>query len=545
MSGEFLRPRPTPGARDRFPPIVETPAVLFVDDEPLVRRTVQRTLWRDGFVVHLAENAHDALAKLESGELAVQVVVSDLMMPGMDGITFLALVRERWPRLQRMLLTASDETDKIQRAINEAGVHRFVHKPWEPAMLFATVRDCVEQWAVLAERDRLQEITNKQNEALLSLTHELEHKVQQRTADLERASRDWRRTFDSIADPLTIVDGKLRIKRANTAVAQHAREDIRRIVGRRCHEVLFGRPDPCEGCPLAQGETGEESIRLTDARNGRQWRVTTWPLHDSDPEDRDEGMSVCHYEDITDQVALQQQVISLEKMAAIGELAGCVAHELNNPLTAISSFTQIMQRMVGGNEDLKAFTTDILEAAQRCTKIVQSLLDYARPSPAADAFIDVDIGQVLTGCLRLAEVQPMVRRGHLKFATRVPSDLWRVRGNPDALKSVYLNLINNAIQAMSGEGTLSIDAENVAADRVVRVRVSDTGPGVPDALMHKIFEPFFTTKAKNEGGTGLGLAIVAKEIRTHGGDISVENLAEGGACFEVNLPAIVPQQEET
>jgi signal transduction histidine kinase len=231
-------------------------------------------------------------------------------------------------------------------------------------------------------------------------------------------------------------------------------------------------------------------------------------------------------------------------MAAIGELAGCVAHELNNPLTAITSFTQIMQRMVGGNEDLRSFTTDILESAQRCTKIVQSLLDYARPSPAADAFLDVDLAQVITKCLRLAEVQPMARHGRLKFEIRLAPDLWAARGNPDALKSVYLNLINNAIQAMHGEGTLSLEAENVPAERVVRVRVCDTGPGVPDALMHKIFEPFFTTKAKNEGGTGLGLAIVAKEVRTHGGEISVENLADGGACFEVNLPAIVPQQEE-
>jgi two-component system NtrC family sensor kinase len=543
MSGEFLRPWPTPGGRE-FPPIVETPAVLFVDDELLVRRTVQRTLFRDGFVVHLAESAREALAKLESGEIDVQVVVSDLMMPGMDGIAFLAIVRERWPRLQRMLLTASDEADKIQRAINEAGVHRFVHKPWEPPVLPATVRDCVEQWALLAERDRLQEITNRQNEALLSLTQELENKVQQRTVDLERASRDWRRTFDSIADPLTIVDGKLRIKRANTAVAHHAREDIRRIVGRRCHEVMFGRPEPCEGCPLAAGQVGEQSFDLADARNGREWRVTTWPLHDSDPENGDEGASVCHYEDVTERVALQKQMIALEKLAAIGELAGCVAHELNNPLTAITSFTQIMRRMVGGNADLETFTVDILESAQRCTKIVQSLLDFARGGPAAYAFMEVDVNQVVTGCLRLAELQPMARRGHLKFETRLPVDLWRVRGNPDALKSVFLNLINNAIQAMHGEGTLTVEAENVSAERAVRVRVSDTGPGVPDALMHKIFEPFFTTKAKNEGGTGLGLAIVAKEIRTHGGEITVENLAERGACFEVNLPAIVPHQEE-
>lgn len=546
---EVYSPRAT--RRDRFPPIVGTPSILCVDDEMNVRKALQRTLSREGLIVHLAESAQQALEMLESGEPVVQVVVSDLRMPGMDGIDFLARVRERWPRLQRIMLTAWGDADLIQKAINVAGVHRFHTKPWEMPTFFDTVMECIDQWAVAAERDRLEEITNQQNEALLTLTQELESKVAQRTADLERANQAWRRTFDSIADPLTIVDRKLRIKRANAAVAETARADVRHVIGRRCHDVLFGLPRTCPGCPLA-GPDGEiqaprerRSIEFTDPRDARQWRVTTWPLHEADRLDPDEGASVCHYEDITQAVALQRQVITLEKMAAIGELAGCVAHELNNPLTAILSFSQVMQRMTGGNDDLQSFNQEVIESAQRCSKIVQSLLDFARPSPAADAFLEVDLGPILTGCLRLAEVQPMARKGHLRLVSEMPPDLWHVTGNPDALKSVFLNLINNAIQAMSGEGELRIEAETVPEERRVRVRISDTGPGIPAAHMRKIFEPFFTTKAKNAGGTGLGLAIVAKEVRSHGGVVAVENLPNGGACFEVELPAIVPHQEVT
>jgi two-component system NtrC family sensor kinase len=467
----------------------------------------------------------------------------------MQGVEFLGIVRERWPRLQRMLLTAFEESELFLRAINVAGVHRFQKKPWDHENLCATIRECIEQWAVQAERDRLQEITDRQNEALLSLTQELENKVASRTADLERASRAWRRTFDSIADPLMLVDTKLRIKRANLAVATAAREDIRRIIGRRCHEVLFGRPEPCPGCPLMR-ENGVQapeepvSAELSDPRHGRQWRVTTWPLHETDRGDLDEGVSICHYEDITEATALQRQVIALEKMAAIGQLAGCVAHELNNPLTGILTFSQVLHRMMAQNADVQGLATEIQESATRCQKIVRSLLDYARPSPAADAFIDVDLAEVIRGCIRLAELQPTASRGRVRFEVELPAGLSEVRGNPDALKSVFLNLINNAIQAMHGEGELRVQGENVPAERTVRVRVMDTGPGIPEANLKKIFEPFFTTKAKNEGGTGLGLAIVAKEIRTHGGEISVENLPEGGACFEVILPASAPQQGE-
>jgi two-component system NtrC family sensor kinase len=112
-----------------------------------------------------------------------------------------------------------------------------------------------------------------------------------------------------------------------------------------------------------------------------------------------------------------------------------------------------------------------------------------------------------------------------------------VRGNVDALKSVFLNLINNAVQAMSTGGTLSVHAHIGPDQRRVRVVVSDTGPGIPPHLRERVFEPFFTTKAANKSGTGLGLAIVRNVVKDHEGTITLDASPEGGARFTIDLPA--------
>ena len=515
------------------PSIIDfTPTLLVVDDEAYICTALKRIFERANVTVHTAFSAEEGLERL--AEVDAQVVVSDFMMPGHDGAWFLSQVRARWPRIQRILLTAGGraQVDDLQRAINDGGVQRFLTKPWSNEGLVATVRECFDQWRALAERDRLLELLEETNRSL-------EAKVQTRTVDLQRASLAWRRTFDTISDPLTLVDTSMRIGRANMAAANAAGTEIRDLIGRTCHQALFGRDAPCGGCPIVAAAHRPEpgtAVEIGEDTNGRLWRVTAWPSAEPEAGPDGETFSVCQYEDVTRERALQRQVILLEKVAAIGELAGCVAHELNNPLTGILMFSQVLSREADmGAEEVQSLAGEIESAADRCKHIVQALLDFARPGASME-FRPVDLREVIESCLRLVSVSQKAARD-MTFDVQLDVAGLLVRGNVDALKSVFLNLINNAVQAMSTGGTLSVHAHVGQDQRRVRVVVTDTGPGIPQHLRERVFEPFFTTKAANKSGTGLGLAIVRNVVKDHEGTITLDASPEGGARFTIDLPA--------
>ncbi|MFN3199726.1 MAG: response regulator [Bradymonadia bacterium] len=518
------------------------PRILVVDDEPPICRALRRFLRMDGFEVLEAHSGRAALKLLAEHEEEVQVIISDLNMPGgMDGIEFLRTVRDEYPRARRILLTAFGDLNLMERAINESGVHRFMPKPWDSEVMRTTIKESVEQWQALNEREEMAALVKRQRDALEGLTEELKEQVSRRTELLENVTRRWRQTLDSINDPLTLIDRDYRIQRANKAAARWAGADIRALNGQKCHRVLFGHESPCSGCPMGRTDEAlrdaEEAVEIADARTGQLWAVSSWPL---DAEmDSEMGQYVCHYRDITASKALERRVIMSEKMAAVGELSGCVAHELNNPLTGILSFSQILGRKVRDDDKLAGMTRDIEEQARRCKHIVQSLLDFARPGATPASKSAIDLHDLIENCAYMANL-----KGGVVFNFEGPEDLWPVWGNSDSLKSVFLNLFNNAVHAMEGagkvQGQIRVVADNHSArpgeGRTVHLRVMDDGPGIPTTLREQVFAPFFTTKAENKSGTGLGLSIVKNVIEDHGGSVNLIDGPSGGACFDIKLP---------
>ncbi|MBU0553685.1 PAS domain-containing protein [Myxococcota bacterium] len=346
---------------------------------------------------------------------------------------------------------------------------------------------------------------------------------------LERATRMWRLTVDTIDEPIILINPHFELQRTNLAAARLAGAGVKALLGRRCHEALFARATPCEGCPLS-AEGGDDGVQRVEIERGeRAWAVSAWRFE----EEGEAATAVCHYHEITEARALQRRLLLYTKLAAVGELAGVVAHELNNPLTGILTFSQILRRGGLPSGAVEGLATDIEEAAQRCSRIVQSLLDYARPTGDAAPYAMVELDPLIETCVRLNELQISAHQG-LKFEASW-AGLGSIWGNADALKSLVLNLLNNAAQALNKQGHISLSATRSGDD--IEIRVSDDGPGIPAALRERIFEPFFTTKAKNKGGTGLGLSIVRNVVDAHGGRVHVEASPQGGACFIVALPA--------
>jgi two-component system NtrC family sensor kinase len=226
----------------------------------------------------------------------------------------------------------------------------------------------------------------------------------------------------------------------------------------------------------------------------------------------------------------QEQLLQSEKMSAIGQLISGVAHELNNPLTAILGYAQLLQ---GSRLDDRSaeYVTKLFKQAQRTHRVVQNLLSFARQHKPQKQ--EVDLRRVLEETLTLSEYDLKVNNITLK--REIPKALPAVTGDSHQLEQVFLNIINNAIDAMGeGRGRGSLKVRVAQKDSFVCVEFEDNGPGIKDP--GKIFDPFFTTKLVGKG-TGLGLSICYGIVKEHLGEISARNLPEGGATIEVRLPA--------
>jgi len=232
--------------------------------------------------------------------------------------------------------------------------------------------------------------------------------------------------------------------------------------------------------------------------------------------------------------ATQAQLIQSEKLSAIGQLIAGVAHELNNPLTAVMGYTQLLQADDSIDEETRHDLGKIYLQAQRAAKIVQNLLTFARQHKAERQF--VDINEILQRTLELRTYQ--LRVDNIEVVTHLADRVLGAMADPNQLQQVFLNLINNAQDAMTEhqkQGKLTIATE--AQGGKIRIIFTDTGPGLaPEAQQH-LFEPFFTTKEVGKG-TGLGLSICFGIISQHGGVITAESELGKGATFIVELPLV-------
>jgi hypothetical protein len=236
------------------------------------------------------------------------------------------------------------------------------------------------------------------------------------------------------------------------------------------------------------------------------------------------------FEDVTSRVELETQLQLREKMASLGLLAAGVAHEVNTPLTGISSFTQMLLDQSPEGDPRTALLEKIERQTERASKIVNNLLNFARQGRAS--FVPVQLNAVVRDVLSLLEHQ--LTRARVKVRLDLSESLPEVPGDENKLQQVFLNLILNAQDAMSSGGWLSIRTSLLRDE--VAVVVSDTGQGISQEDIKRIYDPFFTTKRAGASGTGLGLSITYGIIQEHSGQIQVESSVGQGTSFQIRLP---------
>ncbi len=236
----------------------------------------------------------------------------------------------------------------------------------------------------------------------------------------------------------------------------------------------------------------------------------------------------------TELTTAQEQLIRSARLAAVGRLSAGVAHEIGNPLAAIRGLLDLMQMGDLDREEEKEFLGRIQRETERIHHTIRDLLDFARnePSQTGEVKSSADLASVVSDTIKLIDRQNRFRE--IDLALDLDEQLPRVRGDHERLRQLLLNLLFNAADALGGRGRIEVHASD--GDGMVRLTVLDDGPGIDEEIIEQIFDPFVTSKAPGQG-TGLGLAVCHTIVEQLGGSIEAENREQGGAAFEVWLPA--------
>jgi len=375
--------------------------------------------------------------------------------------------------------------------------------------------------------------------ASFELSEDLASEVAARTREIESQRRFTSKIIDSLPVGLYVIDREYRIQAWNRKRETGTRGlDRGEVLGRTVFEVLHRQPRVLLkrefDRAFSTGQMEQMETESTASGDVRNYRVTKIPmrLHDED---------VSHVitigEDITDWKRAQQQVSHSEKLAAVGQLAAGVMHEINNPLATIGACVEALTlraenlspvEQQGVDEYLRIIESELA----RCKSIVDGLLDFSRPKARVKK--PADLNQVVEDALFL--VKHHSRFKAITLERDLAADLPEIQANAEQLIQVFLSLLLNAIDAMEGKGVLTVrtSRSHERPDEVV-VELTDTGMGIPREDIAKIFEPFYTTKLPGQG-TGLGLSICYGIVQEHGGRIQVDSQLGQGSVFRVVLP---------
>lgn len=367
------------------------------------------------------------------------------------------------------------------------------------------------------------------------LTTEIK-KHKQTEAALRESEEKYRSMMEAMKEPVHICSQDFRITYINPVGIERIGFDP---TGEYCYKALHGRSEKCPWCVLEKVLQGEyvDDYEFVSPLDDHVYLVSNAPIFHADG--NISKMTV--YKDITRDKSLQDQVIRSERLAATGQLAASIAHEINSPLQAVTILLDTLQNKYKDNDLREKF--ELLKGVYNNIRdIVKNLLDLNRPGKERKQ--DTNVNDIIQKTLAL--LRSYLIRSKVNVNSDLSSKIPNILASPQQLNHVFLNLINNAIEAMvSGSGPNKgneIDIKSTLRDENIIIKVSDNGPGLSDKDFHHIFDPFYTTK--KQMGLGVGLSICHDIITDHGGNILAENAPEGGAVFTISLPLTSPLDNE-
>jgi two-component system, NtrC family, sensor kinase len=500
------------------PNLDETVSILLVDDQPAKLLSYEAILGDLGANLIKASSGTEALEHLLKNDIAV--VLTDVSMPGIDGFELADMIRDH-PRFQKtaiLFISAIHLSDLDRIKGYQRGAVDYISVPVIPEVLRAKV-------GVFAELHR-------KRRQLEALNRDLERRVIERTEELSERADLLELATDAIM--VRDLDGIVRFWNSGAeALYGWSRE---KIVGQSLHEILATQfPAPFTEIEENLFKTGRWEGNLVQlTRDGREITVACRKALKND-KPGSPGVILEISRDITERLRAEDALRNAEKLAAMGRVAGIIAHEINNPLEAILNIFHLLRDHSSLDSEASGYARMAEHELLRVAHIVKHTLSFYRESQQPVA---VSIAEVLDNVLELQSRNMQLQgislaRNYLTDAT--------IQGFPGELRQVFMNLIVNAIQAMPNGGRLRVsvrdyvDPDSFASG--MSICVSDTGSGVKHEHTKQLFEPFFTTKSTK--GTGLGLWISKGIVQKYDGSISFRSFrhSQGSAtCFRVLIP---------
>jgi PAS domain S-box-containing protein len=409
--------------------------------------------------------------------------------------------------------------------VRESAVRMLKGEPLQPYEFRLVTKDRKFIWGL----ERMTSITYEGKPAAVGNFMDITER-KQAEEKLGQAAQEWRTTFDSITDLISIQGRDNRILRVNKAVADLLKATPKELIGKYYHEVMHGTKEPSANCPHLQTlKTGKPAAaEIFNPSLQTYFHEATSPLFN---EKGEVTGSVMVARDVTKQKQMEEQLIVTDRLASIGELSSGIAHELNNPLTSVIGFSQLLME---GNvpDEMKENLTTIYSEAQRAAVIVKNLLTFARKHAPVKQLTQVNT--VIESVMRLRAYEEKVN--NIEVERHMANNIPEIMIDSFQMQQVFLNIVVNAEFAMleaHKRGKLTITTEQ--SEGIVRISFADDGPGITKENMKRIFDPFFTTKDVGKG-SGLGLSICHGIVTEHGGQIYAKSEIGQGATFIVDLP---------
>ncbi|MBV8202084.1 MAG: PAS domain-containing protein [Acidobacteria bacterium] len=383
------------------------------------------------------------------------------------------------------------------------------------------------------------------NQAALAIENaQLLGQLHLQLAEVQRLQRFSDGIFESSPAGIAVLDSRRRLVSANPAFAALVERDPGQLIGHAIEEVLPVSPLPSPGegpievsylaRPASLGDAAaprERFLQLSLAEVAQLGEVAPGRGTHRDP------LCILVVYDVSERVAMERSLKEKDRLAALGMLAAGVAHEVNTPITGISSYAQMLLSDTAESDPRYTLLKKVERQTFRAARIVNNLIEFARERQRERR--PVAVLPLLRECVEL--VGDRLERGKIELRWELPAgaDSLQVLGADGELEQVFINLLANALDAMSGQpgGRLDIAVAASAGGDEVTIRVKDSGPGIPPEQLATVFQPFYSTKL-HRGGTGLGLTISHEIVQRHGGRLLAFSTPGHGACFTVELPRL-------
>jgi two-component system sensor histidine kinase HydH len=337
--------------------------------------------------------------------------------------------------------------------------------------------------------------------------------------------------------PIGIIatDAAGRISTWNQSAAQLTGMTYPMVTGKTPREVLPESlaaffEETTGGPEEPQGLVRDRSVRIVF--DDRRCELLCHPLLITDSQQQYMG-KVLLLSDVTEIRSLEHKMRENERLAAVGRMAGGVAHEVRNPLSSIKGLALLLKNKFSAGSKEQDTADLLIQETERMNRTITEMLSFTRPTTLRLG--RVDLAALLRRSLELIEAEAV--ENHIVTKLEAQSNLLPIAGDADRLQQVMMNVLLNALQAMEQGGTLTVTLANKEESRSVELRISDTGEGIAAELLPQVFYPYFTTK---QGGTGIGLAISQKIVADHSGSIELESEPGKGTTVIILLPAYPP-----